>query len=343
MRVRMWPMPGPRWLAAIGLAVCGVVGSAEAHELSMAVVSVSESEPVEDGPSRTYQIDIRETLSASLPESVAVELEAPTFCVSVVPRARVRVGGVVETAMLFSCATSAEAGQERPAFRVERHGRAVEVLASIGRPGVADLGLFSVEGALVIADAKTSAHQQAPHHDRQPSLLWIGVVHVLTGWDHLLFLFALFVVVRSRRALVTTITAFTLGHSAALAIAVLVPPRLPPMWIEFMIAASIAALVAEGLGGRAGIAARMPWWIALGFGCLHGLGFASVWADLRPLAESIGWEIFKFNLGVEGAQLAVAAVLALIRPLGRFRPLLVCVGSVAVFVACNRLALMFLP
>ncbi|TAJ11203.1 MAG: HupE/UreJ family protein [Planctomycetota bacterium] len=133
-----------------------------------------------------------------------------------------------------------------------------------------------------------------------------GVLHILTGWDHLCFLLALLVASRGVRALLWTITAFTLAHSITLALAALDVLRVPSSWVEPAIALSIAYVAALNLWWRR---PRAPWTEALGFGLIHGLGFAGLLSELlldepQKLRVLIG-----FNLGVELGQIAVVAAL----------------------------------
>jgi hydrogenase/urease accessory protein HupE len=151
-----------------------------------------------------------------------------------------------------------------------------------------------------------------------------GVEHILFGFDHLLFVLALMLIVRSRRVLVVTITAFTVAHSITLALATLGTIHVPGPPVEATIALSILLLAVEivRLGqGEVGLSARWPWVVAFAFGLLHGFGFASALADVGlPLGE-IPLAIFAFNVGVECGQLAfVAVVLAAARVLRRMAP-----------------------
>jgi hydrogenase/urease accessory protein HupE len=143
----------------------------------------------------------------------------------------------------------------------------------------------------------------------------LGVGHIGTGPDHLLFVFGLVVLSRTWRRVLATVTAFTVGHSVTLALAVLGLVRLPPGPIELAIALSVLVVALEVLeddGARPAARARRPWLMAGAFGLLHGLGFASVMdaSGLPPAALPLA--LFAFNLGIELGQVAfVLAVLAL--------------------------------
>ena len=134
----------------------------------------------------------------------------------------------------------------------------------------------------------------------------IGIEHILLGVDHLLFVFALLLIVKDWRRLVATITAFTLAHSVTLAVATLKLVQVPQKPVEAVIALSILFLAMEyihGRQGRPGAAARWPWLIAFVFGLLHGFGFAGALAEVGLPQQSIPLALVFFNVGVELGQL----------------------------------------
>lgn len=150
-----------------------------------------------------------------------------------------------------------------------------------------------------------------------------GVEHILFGYDHLLFVLALCLLVPSRRTLIATITAFTLAHSITLAVATLGVLHLPAAPIEATIALSIVLLACELLGrqrSQESLTRRWPWVVAFCFGLLHGLGFASALADLGLPPGDVPLALLAFNAGVELGQLAfITVVLALIQLAERIR------------------------
>jgi hydrogenase/urease accessory protein HupE len=149
-----------------------------------------------------------------------------------------------------------------------------------------------------------------------------GVEHILTGFDHLLFVVALALLVRRRAALVATITAFTAAHSLSLAVTVLGLVHVPPAPVEASIALSIVLVCAECLRDGPSLARRAPWVVAFAFGLLHGLGFASALLELGVPEGHVPAALLCFNVGVEIGQLAVIAlVLALRRLAARLRAL----------------------
>ena len=142
---------------------------------------------------------------------------------------------------------------------------------------------------------------------------WLGLEHILQGVDHLLFVFALILIVSSKRRLLWTITAFTLAHSITLASATLGVVQVPQQPIEAIIALSILFLAVEivhSQQGKVGAAARWPWLIAFIFGLLHGFGFAGALVEIGLPQQAIPLALVFFNVGVElGQLLFVAGVL----------------------------------
>lgn len=141
--------------------------------------------------------------------------------------------------------------------------------------------------------------------------LWLGVEHILLGIDHLLFVFALLIIVSGVRRLVWTITAFTIAHSITLAGATLGYVHVPQQPVEAIIALSILFLATEIIHsrrGRTGYAERWPWMVAFIFGLLHGFGFAGALAEVGLPQQAIPLALVFFNVGVELGQLFFVGV-----------------------------------
>jgi hydrogenase/urease accessory protein HupE len=140
---------------------------------------------------------------------------------------------------------------------------------------------------------------------------WLGMTHILAGIDHLLFVFALLLIVKNYRRLLWTITAFTLAHSITLAGATLGLIHVPQAPVEAVIALSILFLAMEIVHekrGHPGAAARWPWLVAFIFGLLHGFGFAGALAEIGLPQQAIPLALIFFNVGVELGQLLFIAV-----------------------------------
>ncbi len=148
----------------------------------------------------------------------------------------------------------------------------------------------------------------------------LGVEHILSGIDHLLFVLSLLLITGGGWKLVKTVTAFTLSHSITLSLATLGYVHVPQRPVEAVIALSIVFVASEivhSKAGRPGITERAPWVVAFLFGLAHGLGFAGGLSDAGLPSAHIPMALLFFSLGVEaGHLLFIGAVLALIA-LGR--------------------------
>jgi len=166
--------------------------------------------------------------------------------------------------------------------------------------------------------------------------LRLGLEHILGGLDHLLFVAGLVLLVRRPRALVATVTCFTLGHALTLCAAALGLVQVPAAPIEVAIAASVFWLALELAcpGGRRLRPARM----AAAFGLLHGFGFAAALSEAGLPARDVPLALASFNVGIELGQLAFVAALRLcIRPLrAAERPIAYAFGAMAGFWLIER-------
>ena len=144
----------------------------------------------------------------------------------------------------------------------------------------------------------------------------LGIEHILSGIDHLLFVLALVILVQGNRRLLATITAFTVAHSLTLAGATLGWVQVPGPPVEASIALSIVFVAVEIVHARQGrysLTRHYPWVVAFTFGLLHGFGFAGALAQVGLPQSSIPVALLFFNVGVEiGQLLFVGAVLAVI-------------------------------
>lgn len=136
----------------------------------------------------------------------------------------------------------------------------------------------------------------------------LGTEHLLTGYDHVLFVLTLLLLVGWGRTLIWTITFFTLGHSITLALATLGYLSFPSLFAEILIALSIVFAAAELLRKTPSIMGRRPWVMSGGFGLLHGLGFAGALADVGLPDSDIPLALLSFNIGIEFGQLLVVTL-----------------------------------
>jgi hydrogenase/urease accessory protein HupE len=174
----------------------------------------------------------------------------------------------------------------------------------------------------------------------------LGVEHILSGFDHLLFVVSLLFLVGFNRRLVGTITAFTLAHSLTLAASALgaISLRSPP--VEATIALSILLVSVEALRQQDTWTRRWPALVAFVFGLVHGLGFAGALADIGLPARHANAALLTFNVGVEAGQLFVVGCAWLLmlavrrlprRDLARTQALYA-IGAVAAYWTLSRLA-----
>lgn len=152
------------------------------------------------------------------------------------------------------------------------------------------------------------------------AFLKLGIEHILSGFDHLLFLCALLIGLRKLGPMLGIITCFTVGHSITLALAALNLVMISSRVIEPLIAASIIVVGLENIFRKDATIDR--YWMAGGFGLIHGFGFAGALRETTVIqaGESIVLPLFSFNLGVEVGQLLVAAIVVPLLLLLRRQP-----------------------
>ncbi|WP_274363966.1 HupE/UreJ family protein [Paenibacillus thermotolerans] len=134
----------------------------------------------------------------------------------------------------------------------------------------------------------------------------LGIEHILTGYDHLLFLFALLLIRASFRQTIAIVTSFTVAHSITLALAALNIVSLPSRFVEAFIALSIVYVVIENVFRVKPIKYR--WVLTFIFGLIHGFGFAGALREIGLPKSQEMYALVTFNVGVELGQLAVVCV-----------------------------------
>jgi hydrogenase/urease accessory protein HupE len=178
----------------------------------------------------------------------------------------------------------------------------------------------------------------------------LGIEHILTGFDHLMFVLAVTILVRSRKALVLAITAFTVAHSLTLAATVFGWLMLPSGPVETTIALSIVLACAECLRPSDSLARRAPWLVTFAFGLLHGMGFASALLETGLPEKHAASALLFFNVGVELGQLAAISVFIAVgwlvtrtekRPQWSTRAFVYAMGSTAAYWSLERGLAMF--
>jgi hypothetical protein len=187
-------------------------------------------------------------------------------------------------------------------------------LARIEAPGTTQQFAFAPETRVArfpIETAPAASHSTG-------SFVLLGIHHILSGYDHLLFVIGLLLPGGDLLSLAKIITAFTIAHSVTLTLAVLQVVTLPDRLIEAVIALSIAYVAAENLFGRPAVSRR--WLVSFCFGLVHGFGFSSALRELGLPAQGLLFSLLGFNVGVElGQALVVAICLPLLILLRRTR------------------------
>jgi hydrogenase/urease accessory protein HupE len=137
------------------------------------------------------------------------------------------------------------------------------------------------------------------------SFVLLGIEHILTGYDHILFLISLLLVSSSLGSIIKIVTAFTISHSVTLSLAVLNIVSLPSQLVECAIALTIVYVAAENLWKKS---FNHRWGLTFGFGLIHGLGFAGILSEIQIPRSNLFTSLASFNLGVEIGQIAVVSI-----------------------------------
>jgi hypothetical protein len=148
--------------------------------------------------------------------------------------------------------------------------------------------------------------EEVTNNELAVSYWQMGTIHILEGYDHLLFLLTLLLIVSGIWPLLKTVTAFTLAHSLTLALATLGLIHIPQVPTEAVISLSIMFLAVEVVrknAGRLTLSERYPWLIAFTFGLVHGLGFAGALYEIGVPQNAVPLALLMFNVGVETGQI----------------------------------------
>ena len=185
----------------------------------------------------------------------------------------------------------------------------------------------SFEGLASINNSKFDVPEQVSIYP--VSYFWLGIEHLLSGIDHMLFVFGLLFLVSGAINLLKTITAFTIAHSITLALSVFDLVSVPQASTEAFIALTIVYLALEV--GDEEKYETTPWLIAFGFGLLHGLGFAGALSEIGINNDNLLLSLLFFNIGIEAGQILVLPFFGLVIYLLRTDILKVEVNSFASF------------
>ncbi len=279
-----------RWTLAL-FACWLAASSGAAHPLSPVTLALEEQ------AAESYALVFRRSIRAEQ----SVRLRLPDAC------ALREVARETSEDMLAERATLACAGSLQ--------GR------TISFEGLAAAGV----GAIVSADFRSGHSVRAVLTGDAPSLvltretpplqvfadyLLLGVEHLVTGFDHVLFVLGLLLMLPGLTRIVAVLTAFTLGHSLTLCLSALELVEVPSAPVELGIAASLIVVALELLGRAREAPLRGLFAMAVSFGLLHGLGFAGALRESGLPGHAIPLSLLGFNLGVELAQVGLVVVLA---------------------------------
>ena len=154
-------------------------------------------------------------------------------------------------------------------------------------------------------DQPTVALSQSSRITQVGQFLMLGIEHMLTGYDHVLFLLSLLIVSSRLSEIIKIVTAFTVAHSISLALATFNLVRLPGPWVESAIALSLIYVAAENLVRKE---MRQRWILTCAFGFIHGFGFAGLLQELNPSTSNLALVLASFNIGIELGQVVIVAI-----------------------------------
>ena len=199
-------------------------------------------------------------------------------------------------------------------------GRSVRLIGMANTPADALLRYQSANGItqaarLTPANSAAVIMQKPDRWQVARTYFVTGVEHILMGYDHLLFVLCLVLLLNGAWRVAATVTAFTVAHSLTLVATTLELISVPGPPVEAAIALSIVFLAVEIVKRKPGelrLSERFPWAVAFLFGLLHGFGFAGALAEIGLPQGEVPMALLTFNLGVEAGQLVVVSVAMLV-------------------------------
>ena len=294
-----------RLSAALAVLLVAAVPAARAHPLAPCVLEIRET------PGGRADVGWKSPLIR--PRGAELRPVLPDRCHPVGERAVTEEGGGVWTRWTVDCGPGGLVGE-----RVGIEGPGSLALGALVRVTLADgrlvQGVVSPGRPLLTVPPEPRALDVVRDYGR------LGILHILSGPDHLLFVFGLVLLAGTLGRVLGTVSAFTVGHSVTLSLAALGFVDFPSRVIEVAIATTVLVLAVELARRPAAptLMQRRPWTMAAVFGLLHGLGFASALREAGLPAGEIPLALFSFNVGIEAGQiLFVLGILALRRAGGR--------------------------
>jgi HupE / UreJ protein len=165
-----------------------------------------------------------------------------------------------------------------------------------------------IDNLVFTPDSKNAGLIDAPIGQQITSFIALGIEHIWTGYDHILFLVSLLMLGGELGYLLKVVTAFSLSHSVTLFLAALNIVSVPSRWVEIAIALSIAYIASENLWRKQ---PQARWQLAFGFGLIHGLGFSSALQELKLPQTNLITSLASFSIGIEIGQFAIVLIVYL--------------------------------
>jgi hydrogenase/urease accessory protein HupE len=292
------------WLWSATIASVALAGPAKADELRPGYLEIAQQD------ARHWHVLLKAPVKGGLAANANPAM--PVFC-SAGPPVRRLVEGSLYSDWRYDCARPIVGSKVGLVGLDKSVSDALVRIAPLGRP-VQAARLTSTAPMAEVA-ARAGQVQVAGTY------FVLGIEHILSGYDHLLFVLSLVLLLGGGWVVARTVTAFTIAHSITLAGATLGFFGVSQRPVEICIALSIVCLAVEVVKrdpARPRLSERIPWVVAFLFGLLHGFGFAGALAELGMPEGEVPMALLTFNLGVEAGQLALVVVaLAALALLGR--------------------------
>ena len=284
---------------ALGLALTPAV---VAHETRPGYLEVRQTD------TETYDVLWKVPMRGDL--RLRLDVVFPRECEEVMPRTRELFGGASIDRWRIRCQDGLEGREVRiSGLRATMTDVLCRVIRSDGSTATARLSPSAPSFVLGASPGWTSVAD---------AYLGLGIEHILSGPDHLLFVACLVMLTGWGRRLLITITGFTLAHSVTLALATLGLVEVPIAAVDVVIALSVVFVASEIVRGRRdSLTYRYPVLVSSTFGLLHGFGFAAVLHEIGLPDSAIPTALLFFNVGVEIGQ--ILFVLVLVIAIGAFR------------------------
>lgn len=275
---------------------------AQAHEGRPLFIEIEEKE--------TGAVFLKWRVPSTIDRGNAPQITLPEACERVQSPETAASPGQNIGQGLFDC--RALGGQLSVSITYPRGSPAVSSLVRVIRPsGEVQIVRNGPDAVLVeIPDAEDAGSIVSEY-------LVLGIEHILTGYDHLLFVACLLMLAGTVRRVLLIVTGFTLAHSVTLALAALDVVSVPVAPLEAVIALSIVFVAAElARPARDTLTWRYPILISSGFGLLHGFGFAAVLGEIGLPQTEVPLALLFFNIGVEVGQIAFILCLVAVTFIG---------------------------